>query len=302
MKTFRKALYILIAVIGVASAIILPASGAGTLAYGAATVSATELNVRSAPDTAASVVTSLSEDTIVVILEKTSDAWFEVNYNGTVGYASTDYFKNVLTKENFCATGTLNATDVFMRNAPATSGKVLGTYGSGVQMPVIGINEGWYKVNYDGKTGYIRSDLMDITSGYTPAAPTSAAGASLGQQIANYAQQFVGSRYVYGGESPSGFDCSGFTQYMYKHFGISISRTASQQYRDNGVKVSKSELQPGDLVFFSHNGGVSIAHVGMYIGDGKFVHASTSKTGVIISSLGSTNYTIDWYGAKRIVS
>ena len=87
---------------------------------------------------------------------------------------------------------------------------------------------------------------------------------------------------------------------MYGQFGYSLSRTASQQYKNNGYSVSKSELQQGDLVFFSSNG-YSVTHVGIYIGGGQFIHASTSTTGVIISDLNSSYYTRVWFGAKRIV-
>ena len=107
---------------------------------------------------------------------------------------------------------------------------------------------------------------------------------------------------MYGGSSPSGFDCSGFTQYVYKQFGYSLNRTASAQ-RQNGTPVSMSELQPGDLVLFKRSGTGSSAasHVGLYIGNGQFVHASTSKVGVIVSSLDSASYTTGFVGGRRLV-
>ncbi len=117
-----------------------------------------------------------------------------------------------------------------------------------------------------------------------------------------YALQFVGCPYVYGGSSPAtGFDCSGFAYYIYGKFDYGLLRTASQQYRSNGVSVSKSQLLPGDLVFFSSNGGRSVTHVGIYVGGSRFVHASTWSTGVIISDLTSSYYIDAYYGAKRIV-
>jgi cell wall-associated NlpC family hydrolase len=170
-------------------------------------------------------------------------------------------------------------------------------------MAVIGINEGWYKVKHDGKTGYLRSDLMDIIGGYsTSSSARVSAPTETGNALVDFALQYLGYSYVYGGASPSsGFDCSGFTSYVYKNFGYSLTRNATGQYRDNGVVVSKSELVPGDLVFFDAGTG-KITHVGIYIGGGEFVHASSARVGVVVSSLDSSYYLNGWYGAKRVVS
>jgi cell wall-associated NlpC family hydrolase len=89
--------------------------------------------------------------------------------------------------------------------------------------------------------------------------------------------------------------------YVFRQFDYSVTRTASSQYSHDGTKISKSELQPGDLVFFSSNGGYNVTHVGIYIGNNEFVHASTPKIGVVVSSLDSTYYTNVWYGAKRVL-
>jgi cell wall-associated NlpC family hydrolase len=104
-----------------------------------------------------------------------------------------------------------------------------------------------------------------------------------------------------GSRPPGGFDCSGLVYYVFHHFDYNVTRTASSQYAQDGYKVLKSELLPGDLVFFSSNGGYSVTHVGIYIGDGQFVHASCPKAGLIISSLDSDYYTQAWYGAKRVI-
>ncbi|MCD7716931.1 MAG: C40 family peptidase [Lachnospiraceae bacterium] len=116
----------------------------------------------------------------------------------------------------------------------------------------------------------------------TTTTTTSSSSSSTGQSIANYAVQFVGNPYVYGGTSlTNGADCSGFTQSVFAHFGISISRTAASQ-ASGGTSVSLSDIQPGDLLFYSNGG--SISHVALYIGNGQIVHASTSSTGIIISN------------------
>lgn len=118
-----------------------------------------------------------------------------------------------------------------------------------------------------------------------------------GSAIAAYAKQFVGNPYVHGGTSlTKGADCSGFTQSVYKHFGISIPRVARAQARV-GKSVSWNNLQPGDLMFYSGNGGRSVTHVAIYIGNGKIVHAQTPRLGIGIT----TAKIMIWMGARRII-
>ncbi len=119
-------------------------------------------------------------------------------------------------------------------------------------------------------------------------------------QLIDYAQQFLGTPYAYGGSSPSGFDCSGFVQYVYQNsLGISLQRTAASQ-AGQGTEVSKSELMPGDIVYFASGGYVD--HVGIYIGSGQFIHSSSpSSGGVIISSLSQSYYSSHYAGARRIL-
>ena len=112
--------------------------------------------------------------------------------------------------------------------------------------------------------------------------PDTNSDSSLGQQIADYAVQFVGNPYVYGGTSlTNGADCSGFTQSVMANFGIYLARTAADQSY-GGTSVSISDIQPGDLLFYSDGGGIS--HVAMYIGGGQIVHAATESQGIIISN------------------
>ena len=289
------------------------AAYADDVAFGAGTVTASSLNIRSGPGTDNSVVGTVTSGSIPVILEKTSDQWYKINYQGAVGYVSADYISHVLSAENFDASGVVTGNSVRIRSGPSTDNDIITTCSSGTKLNVVGINNGWYKVTTDSGKGYIRSDLFKITgaassnanndgdANLSSSAPAPTGNSSKGSSIANLALKYVGYPYVYGAESPSsGFDCSGLVYYCYGQYGYSLSRTASQQYRNNGVSVSKSELQAGDLVFFSSNGS-SVTHVGIYIGDGYFVHASTPSVGVIVSSLSSSYYTRVWFGAKRIV-
>ncbi len=121
---------------------------------------------------------------------------------------------------------------------------------------------------------------------------------TIGDRIANLAEKYLGAPYVWGGSSPAGFDCSGFTQYVLKQFGINIPRTAAGQ-ATIGTYVSESQLQPGDLVFFNTDGS-GISHVGIYIGNGKFISAASSK--VEIDSIHDPAYWGSRYVTSRYVS
>lgn len=123
---------------------------------------------------------------------------------------------------------------------------------------------------------------------------------SMMDELLAFAKSYVGYPYVYGGNGPNSFDCSGFVLYVYKHFGYSFSRGAQEQYED-GLKVEMDELKPGDLVFFSGNG-YSITHVGLYLGDGSFVHASNPTRGVVIDTLWSGYYQSHFWGGCRIIT
>ncbi|MBO4293239.1 MAG: C40 family peptidase [Clostridia bacterium] len=173
----------------------------------------------------------------------------------------------------------------------------------------------WSKVKVNGNVGYIKTTLLSETKPETTtsrsleqerqevqsatqqnqteaSAQTSSSG--LGQQVCAYARQYLGCKYVYGGTTPSGFDCSGFTQYVFKHFGITINRTASAQ-ASNGTYVAKSDLQAGDLLIFS-------GHAGIYLGDGTFIHAANPSKGVIVTSLSDSYYVKNYITARRIVN
>lgn len=118
------------------------------------------------------------------------------------------------------------------------------------------------------------------------------------QQILSFAAQFLGTPYVWGGTSPSGFDCSGFVQYVYRHAGISLNRTSEQQF-NNGVSVSRSELRPGDIVFF-HTYSSGASHVGIYVGNNTMINSSNG--GVSYDDMTNSYWAARYLGARRVVA
>ena len=147
------------------------------------------------------------------------------------------------------------------------------------------------------------------STGVTPSAAalngsTSSSGSAVsitGSQILAEAKKYLGTPYVSGGASPSGFDCSGFTYYVLKQLGYSPYRTVADQYQ-HGTAVSKANLQAGDLVFFANTAGSGLSHVGIYAGNGQFIHAPNSRSTVSYSDLTSGYWAEHYYGARRIGS
>lgn len=215
----------------------------------------------------------------------------------------------------------VNTSSIYMRKGPGTDYEVVDSLILNSGVIITGEVEDWYQVKVSGKTGYIAKRLLsntkteDTTSrGAEERAETTetqesqsieqntTSATSKGQEIVNYAKQYLGCKYVYGGSGPSTFDCSGFTMYVYKHFGVSLSHSATAQSKV-GTYVTKENLMPGDLVFFKDYQTMDgIGHCGIYIGDGNFIHAS-SGTGycVKISTLLSGSYNTRYSTARRII-
>jgi len=308
MKIAKRLIVFLILVSIFATMMPLTASANGTVAWGAANIDANGVRIRSGPGLDYDVLTHVSNGDIVIIIERTNSEWHKVNFFGTVGYISVPFLRSRREIANFNKYGSVTGSVVNMRARPNTTSSILSTYRAGTEMVITGINEGWYKVQHGSNTGYIRSDLMSILSRNAPSqssrrtvAAAPSANLPVGRQIADYGVTFVGINYKWGGNSPStGFDCSGFVTYVLRQYSIRVTRSSSGQYNDNGVHIDKSDLAPGDLVFFSSNGR-TVTHVGIYIGDGKFVHASNPRVGVVVSNLNSNYYTKVWWGAKRVV-
>lgn len=279
--------------LSVLTAMLLAATAlAADIATGAGCTTGSSLRLRAEPSTSASVVTTLDKSVAVAILDDSVDGWYKIAYNGSTGYVSADYL-NVDQDNVFTTYGRVNSDGVNVRSDASTDSSVLATIEEDAIVTVNGLVDGWYDVTCEyGTEGYIRSDFLDLTE-----------SSSSNSDIAATAKQYLGTGYVYGGASPRGFDCSGFTMYVYSQHGYSLPHSATSQWQSGlGTRVySISELQPGDLVFFKYRTSKPVSHVGIYIGSGQFVHASTNSYAVQIDDLSSGHYANVYVYGRRVV-
>lgn len=197
---------------------------------------------------------------------------------------------------------------------PYDSSTPIGRLNTGTCITVLGAYNDYYKIDCSGMSGYInktqvvqKDDGNYYVRSYPIAQessfqkrPSLADALSQRSAILSMAQQQLGTPYVYGGMYPGGFDCSGFVYYVYGKCGIDLHRCADEQMQD-GIIVSRDNLQIGDLVFFSDGSYALATHVGIYVGDGMFIHASTSR-GICYSSLDNYSYSSIFLGARRIIN
>lgn len=238
------------------------------------------------------------QEAMVMFLRAYKDVrqWYYVNI--TTASVDIDASEIDVTVEDYSATmyttTAVNARDRW--TAKSASYGVLDIY---TAVTVTGkCSNGWYRVQYKGHIAYIKGDYLSTESGGQSIGGGSS-GSGTATDIANFAMSFVGYSYVWGGMSPSaGFDCSGLMYYVLTQYGYSMKRVANDQMTQ-GTAVSRDNLQVGDLVFFGY--GSYANHVGMYIGNGNFVHASTPSTGVRVNSLNETYYNTRYIGARRII-
>lgn len=292
-------------------------TGFASAAFGTGTVTASSsLRLRSEPSTASETLAYAPRGAKMEVLEDAVDGWYKVSYNDTVGYMSAEYLsvstgetgeaaapvaqaeaedesEEVVALTGRVITGVLN-----VRAGAGTDFDRVGKVTAGDVVTILAEADGWYQIAYDELEGFVSAEYVNIID-----PDAEAAAATLGAQIVALAKQYLGVPYVYGGTSPSGFDCSGFVYYLTKSLGVSVPRTATAQWNAGYAKISRSELQPGDLVFFTntYHSSKYITHVGIYVGDGKFIHASSpSSGGVIITSLTSGYYASRFVGGCRI--
>lgn len=242
------------------------------LGYGKVTGS--NVNMRSGPSTAYGkvVVAAKGDKAYIIGLNK---GWYKVIFKGSIGYIRSDYVE--LTEIPYENKASSN-TPKFFRHGKST-----------------GVVPSAAALNGTTNSGSTSSGSSQESSSPSVSAPVSVTGA----QILAEAKKYLGTPYVYGGASPSGFDCSGFVYYVLKQMGFSPYRTPADQYR-MGTSVAKENLQPGDIVFFANTYASGISHVGIYAGNGQFIHSPNSRSTVSYSDLTSGYWAQHYYGARRM--
>ena len=197
--------------------------------------------------------------------------------------------------------GVVTGNGVNFRSGPGTGYSVYACLPKGTQVTVNGVEGGWYKVSYNGQNGYMSKDYISVhktTTTVNRSGMKVDRYGNTGADVANFAAKYLGTPYVYGGASPSGFDCSGFVQYVYKNFGYSLNRTAEGQ-NSNGIWIARTNIKPGDIVLFNTYGGIS--HAGIYVGNDTFIHAVKPGTPVQYDSMSSSYYSSRYVSARRII-
>ncbi len=286
-----------------------------------------DIKLKIVPVINATDIIEVKQDDEVTVTEIIND-WICVETTTTKGWLRKENLKTEETKqeeqtaqaeekaseETSTKTLYINTETANLRKTASTTSEVVTTLSLNSAVNVISEENGWSKVKVGDKEGYISSSLLSDKRQETSRSMTkfrektaeesnktentsNVASSGNGSSVVATANQYIGSRYIYGGTAPSGFDCSGFTSYVYKKYGVSLSRTAAGQY-SNGVAVSKGELQPGDLVMFGKSG---INHVGIYIGGGKMIHAANPSRGVTTDTINSGYYGTNYVGARRIL-
>lgn len=241
--------------------------------------------------------------------EEPTDTKTNTDNNDDTTSSDTNYTKT---------TKYINASSVYVRKEPSTSAEIVTTLIRNTDVTVVGESGDWYKVTYKDYSGYIYKELLSdkkteetnrssanresATTVSSVTTETTTEETSKGQEIVEYAKQYLGCPYVYGGSGDKSFDCSGFTMYVYKKFGYTLSHSATAQSKV-GTYIAKEDLQAGDLVFFlDYETMDGIGHCGIYIGNGEFIHASSgSGYCVKISNLLTGSYNKRYATARRLI-
>jgi N-acetylmuramoyl-L-alanine amidase len=280
------------------------------------------LRLRSKASSGSSIITVLAEGTKLEVRRGSTGDWVAVTYRTSNGFVHMDYLRKVTDQappppdpDTDSGLGKGDHAelidDMNFRDAPGMSGSIITTMPEGTVVLVTGSRQnGFYPVEAAGFAGYLHGDYLkrtdkDVSDGTDDPVggqPGDGPMTPQGRKMIDYAQRFLGYPYVWATHGPDTFDCSGFTYYVtIKTLKQDIGAgTWSQSI--SGTPVAYGDLRPGDLVFFQNTFTWGLSHVGIYIGDGKFIHAENERTGVVISSLTSTYYKTRWYGARRLTT
>ena len=274
-------------------------TGMAYASIGTATVTGDALRLRSEASTASTILATAAKGTEVEVLEDTGSGWYKVLYGEREGYMSAEWLRvtledgTVVEEENVPQSdepevqmGIVIDGPLNVRAAAGTDQEKVGMLNTGASVNILDDNgDGWYQISTNSLSGWVSADYVRLTDG------TYSSDGTLGAAAAGLAAQLLGCRYSYGAAGPNAFDCSGVTSYIYKQLGHPIGRGASSQYYNSGWFVPVNEMQPGDLIFFfdrrfdSSGGTLPTTHVGMFVGNGQFIHASTTSYRVQYDSI-----------------
>jgi cell wall-associated NlpC family hydrolase len=251
-------------------------------------ISANELNLRAEPSTDSEILAELKfGEKVECKIE--NDDWMQVTYKGITGYVKTEYTSRSMVFKQVSETVYVAANKLNLRRAPSTSADIIITMGYMQRLTRTGTGDGWSRVRTPaGRTGYVASEFL-TTHGYSTSGKVigGATYSSAVDKVVALAYRALGVRYVHGGSSMSGFDCSGFVSWVYRQIGVTIPRSTSGYYTI-GKSVSYANLRPGDIICMdtrSRDGIKSITHVAIYVGKGMMIHASSSHHKVVLQNV-----------------
>lgn len=282
------------------------------------TVTASGVNIRAEATTNSNVLGSVNAgDTLTAVGRL--DGWYQIEFNGQEAYISEDYLSgdylsSLSVSGNTDPQITPAAAEVKyavvtaqsglkLRKEASTNSIVLTVLPYGTVVDVDRQGTEWVRViTEDGQKGYVSAEYVSVRSGEAPSRGSSTASSAKGEEIVAYAEQFIGTPYVWGGTNlNTGVDCSGFVYAVFRDFSISLNRSSASM-ASNGVAVSKSDLQAGDLVFFNAGGDSGISHVGIYMGDGNYIHSTDGAAyGVTVTSMSSSYSANTYVTARRVI-
>lgn len=258
---------------------------------GIANVETSNLNVREEPTTDSKIVGKMTHHNACEILEVTGD-WSKIKSGSVSGYVKSEYLYTgeealAVAREEVCTYATVTTETLRVRSEASTDSSIVSLVNNGEDLVVVEESDEWVLVEIDDETGYVYKDYVTIAQ-KLPTAKTiteiryGEGVSDVRVDLVQYALQFVGNRYVWGGTSlTKGVDCSGFTMKIYEKYGIYLPHSSRAQ-PSYGTKIKASQAQPGDLFFYGS--GKRISHVAIYIGNGQIVHASNKRDGIKISS------------------